>query len=314
MLFAALDLGLFSALSKLGDATAAEISKSLGHDERATTLLLNALVATGLLEKHGVQFKNTPETALFLTPGTAADLSKAILYMRDVYPAWGKLAEFGKTGKPVESPGLHLGDDAARTRAFVFSMHGKALATADPVLAKLPLENCRQLLDVGGGPGTYSVLLSKKYPQLRATVMDLPAVVEIGKGLIAQQGASQSVSTIAGDYHTTPFPRGNDVVLLFGMLHQESPAGIQHLLKKAFDALKPGGTVYVMDMMTDASHTAPKFSAMFGVNMALTTQSGWVFSSEEITGWLVEAGFLDVKVGPFPPPVPHWLASGSKAI
>ncbi len=312
LLFAASDAGVFGALSKLGEATAPAVAKELGLDERAVTLILNATVAAGLLEKHGDLFKNTPESALFLTPGTPADLSKAIIYMRDVYPAWGKLAEFVKTGKPVESPDLHLGDDAARTRGFVLSMHGRALAMAEPVLAKLPLENCRQLLDIGGGPGTYSVLLSKKYPQLRSTVLDLPAVVQIAQGLIAQQGASAAVSTLAGDYRATPFPGGNDVVLFFGMMHQESPESIQLLLQKGFAALSPGGTVYVMDLMTDASHTTPKFSAMFGLNMALTTHSGWVFSADEISGWLRGAGFVDPLVEPFAPPVPHWLAQARK--
>ena len=61
------------------------------------------------------------------------------------------------------------------------------------------------------------------------------------------------------------------------MMHQESPEGIQSLLRKAYGALKPGAAVYVMDMMTDATHTAPKFSTLFAVNMALTTDSGWVF-------------------------------------
>jgi hypothetical protein len=68
----------------------------------------------------------------------------------------------------------------------------------------------------------------------------------------------------------------------------------------------------VMDMMTDPTHTAPKFSALFAVNMALTAASGWVFSSAELTAWMTAAGFTDVLVNPLPPPIPHWIASGRK--
>ena len=157
------------------------------------------------------------------------------------------------------------------------SMHGKALATAEPILSQLSLAGCRRLLDVGGGPGTYSVLLSRAYPELEATVLDLPPVIRIAEALIEQQGASDRVKTIAGDYHTIAFPNGNDAVLFFGMLHQESAENIPALLNKAYASLNPGGSVYVMDMMTDATHTAPKFSPMFAVNMALTSKSGWVF-------------------------------------
>jgi len=312
LLFAASDLGVFGALAKLGEATAPALASELQLNERALRLILNATVAIGLLEKEGDLYRNTAESALFLVPGRPADLSKALLYMRDVYPAWGRLTALAKTGKPVESPRLHLGDDEARTSAFVYSMHGKTLATAEPVLSKLALENCKQLLDVGGGPGMYSVLLSRRFPNLRATVLDLPPVIKIARDLIAQQGASASVATLAGDYHTTPFPSGNEAVLFFGMMHQESPADIQLLLKKAWDSMRPGAAVYVMDMMTDATHTAPKFSAIFGVNMALTTASGWVFSSAEIADWLTSAGFTGVTVETLPPPIPHWLVSARR--
>ena len=312
VLFAASELGIFGALAKLTAATAPEVADQLGMDRRATTLILNACVAVGLLEKEDERFRNTAESALFLVPGSKADLSTALIYMRDVYPAWGSLATFGKTGEPVESPKLHLGDDEARTRNFVFSMHGKALATAQPVLAQLSLGGCKQLLDIGGGPGTYSVQLSRVYPELHATVLDLPPVVQIAEKLIEQQGASDRVKTLAGNYHTTPFPGGNDAVLLFGMLHQESAENIQALLHKAYAAMVPGGLLYVMDMMTDATHTAPKFSALFAVNMALTAQSGWVFSSAELTSWMEKAGFADMAVNPLPPPIPHWLVSARK--
>jgi ubiquinone/menaquinone biosynthesis C-methylase UbiE len=312
LLFAASDLGIFAALSQLGEATAAALAAKLGLNERAARLILDGAVAVGLLDKEEDRYRNTGESEMFLVPGHKADLSNAIRYMRDVYPAWGRLAAFGKTGEPVESPGLHLGDDEARTRAFVLSMHGKALATAHPVLARLALEKAKHILDVGGGPGTYSVLLSRAYPALHATVLDLPPVIRIASELIEQQGAGDRVRTLAGDYHTTPFPGGNDAVLFFGMMHQESPEGIEKLLSKAYGSLNPGGMVYVMDMMTGATHTEPKFSALFAVNMALTAISGWVFSSAELTGWLQGAGFSGVAVQPLPAPIPHWLASARK--
>ena len=314
LLFAASDLKIFASLSRLGEATGACLAATLNLNERATELLLNALVAIGLLEKREDRFRNTAEAESFLVPGQSGDLSKALLYMRDVYPAWGRLAVFGKTGAPVEPPSLHLGDDDARTRGFVHSMHGKALATAQPVLSLLPLQNCRQLLDVGGGPGTYSVLLTRAYPALHATVLDLPPVIRIARELIVEQGAAERVRTIEGDYHSTPFPDGNDAVLFFGMMHQESAADIQTLLQKAYRSMTPGAGVYVMDMMTDPTHTAPKFSALFAVNMALTAESGWVFSSAELSTWLEAAGFTEVAVHMLPPPIPHWLVSARKPI
>jgi len=312
LLFTACDLGVFGALAKTGEGTAADVAGSIGLDVRATGLLMDACVALKLLEKDGSVYRNTHESAAFLVPGEPGDLSKAIWYMRDVYPVWGKLADLVKSGRPAESPQLHLGDDEARTRAFVMSMHGKAMATGRAVIAKLNLTGCRRLLDVGGGPGTYSVLMSQAYPELHATVLDLPPVIGIASSLIERQGASSRVTTLPGDYHSTPFPQPMDAVLFFGMLHQESPQAILSLLRKAYEVITPGGAVYIMDMMTDPTHTAPRFSAMFAVNMALTTDSGWVFSSGELGAWVEEAGFVDFEVQTLPPPIPHWLASARR--
>ena len=177
---------------------------------------------------------------------------------------------------------------------------------------RLDLGDCEQILDVGGGPGTYSVLIARQHPKLHCTVLDLPAVVAVAHELIASQGMSERVTTLPGSYHDTPFPGGQDAVLFFGMFHQEAPEAIQALLRKAAAALKPGGKVYVLDMMTDASRANPPFSALFALNMALTTEHGWVFTDTELRGWMTEAGFADFAVRALPPPMPHWLATARK--
>jgi hypothetical protein len=65
-------------------------------------------------------------------------------------------------------------------------------------------------------------------------------------------------------------------------------------------------------MMTDASRAHPPFSALFAVNMALTTPNGWVFSDADLRSWLTETGFENFECRPVPPPMPHWLATARK--
>jgi ubiquinone/menaquinone biosynthesis C-methylase UbiE len=311
VLFAASDLGVFARLAELKTADAGAVASACRLDERGARLLLDACVALGLLAKEGKLYCNTPESAMFLVPGSPADLSGAIRYNRDVYPAWGRLRELVTTGKPVERPELHLGENADRTRTFVLSMHGRAMGIGRALIPHLRLEGRRKLLDVGGGPGTYSMLIAEKYPAIECTVIDLPGVVKVADELIRERKMESRVRTLAGDYHSTAFPRGIDTVVFFGVLHQESPDAIRELFRKAYDSLAPGGMIYVLDMMTDATHANPRFSALFAVNMALTTENGWVFSDEELAGWLKGAGFSDFSCGPVPP-MPHWLASAVK--
>jgi len=179
VLFTAADLGVFAALAKPGPADAETLAASLALDVRGARLLLDACVSVGLLTKDGDTYANTPESAAFLVPGAPGDLTRAIRYNRDVYAAWGRLADLVRSGCPVEAPELHLGADAERTRTFVLSMHGRALGIGRAVVPQLDLAGCRTLLDVGGGPGTYAVLAAQANPEIRCTVLDLPEVVKI---------------------------------------------------------------------------------------------------------------------------------------
>lgn len=313
VLMTAVELNIFGVLAGRGSGTLEELAHDCRLDLRGGRLLFDACVALGLLEKDGAIYRNSSEAALFLAPDSPASLARAILYNRDVYPAWGRLAELATTGRPVEPPSEHLGDDPERTRRFVMAMHGRALAIGRAVIPALELGDSRRVLDVGGGSGAYAMLMAQARPGLSVTVLDLPAVAAVGRQLLAGQPGGERVSFLPGSYHETEFPGGMDAVTFLGVLHQESPESIVALLRKAHAALTPGGRVFVMDMMTDASRAAPAFSALFAVNMALTAHHGWVFSDTELQGWLEEAGFRDARTQPLPPPMPHWITQAVKA-
>ena len=313
-LFAALEHDVFTQVAALGDkAKVAALAKATGTSERGLRLLLDACVAIGLLAKKDDIYANTKAGALSLVAGAKMDLSKAILYNRDVYPAWGNLGKLVKTGLPVEAPELHLGDDPERTRRFVLSMRGRALAIGQTVVPMLDLSGCSTLLDLAGGPGTYAALIAKANPHIKCVTVDLPAVSAIAAECVKQAGVADRVECRPGDYHADVYPAASfDAVTIFGALHQESPAQIVDILRRAHHALKPGGKLFILDMMTDSTHTQPAFSALFAINMALTTEHGWVFSDEEIKGWMKETGFVPGETKTVPPPMPHWLVSAAK--
>ena len=304
VLFAAIDCDVFARVER-GEFAGAP-------PPRGMRLLLDACVAEGLLEKRGGAYSNTQAGRMALIPGAPADLTKAIRYNRDVYPAWGRLAEFVNTGKPVERPETHLGEDVARTKAFAASMFGRAMGIGRGVVPMLgPLEG--RILDLAGGPGAYAILMCQANPGATCVTVDLPAISAEAAGYVEKAGLAGRIECRAGDYHADEYEAGAyDVVTIFGALHQESPEDIVAILKRARAALRKGGRVFVLDMMTDATHTAPKFSALFAVNMALTTANGWVFSDEELKGWMREAGLAPGETRPVPPPMPHWIVAGTK--
>ena len=303
VLFAAIDCDVFARVEK--GEFAADVPRGM-------RLLLDACVAEELLEKRDGKYFNTQAAKVALIPGSPADLTKAIRYNRDVYPAWGRLAELAKTGKPVERPEIHLGEDAARTKAFAASMFGRAMGIGKGIVPMLGIPAGARILDLAGGPGAYAILMCQANPGATCVTVDLKAISAEAAGYVAKFGLSDRIECRAGDYHSDEYEAESyDVVTIFGALHQESPEQIVDILRRARRALKKGGRLFVLDMMTDATHTAPKFSALFAVNMALTTENGWVFSDEELKGWMREAGFEPKETRQVPPPMPHWLVEAS---
>ncbi len=307
ILFSLVELNLCTVIAQTPSPTLEQLAQATGHDTRGLRLLLDAAVAIGLLTKHEGVYGLSDGATASLVEGAPHDLTRAILYNRDVVSAWSKLSTLVTTGKPVEPPTLHLGDDPARTRRFALSMHGRAMGIGKTVIPALQFPEGARVLDLAGGPGTYALLMAQANPSIVVDTWDLPTISEVAKEITAP--CSDRITCHAGDYHVDTYPEAMyDVVTLFGCLHQESPTSIMDILRRARKALTPKGTLYILDLMTEADHTEPTFAALFAVNMALTTTNGWVFSKEELTAYCHTAGFTTPAFTPVPPPMPHTLA------
>jgi len=304
-------IGLFETLAG-GPLTVEGVAARLATAPRATRLLMNACAALGLLHRDGAQYSNSPSAAAFLVPGSPGYLGDSLLYADDLYRTWADLETAVRSGAPPAPPEAILGDDPIKTRHFVRGMHHRAIGVGRALVEMLDLTGRRRLLDVGGGPGTYSCLLAGRFPELRCTVLDLPPVVTIAREIIAALSAADRVDTLAGDFHDTDFPADNDVVLISGLLHRESEDGCREAFRRAGAALRPGGLLVVSDVMTDEGGDAPPFATLFGLNMLLTSTDGGVHSHAGCQRWMAEAGFQQVTARPFPPPMPHWVVTGTR--
>lgn len=313
-LFAAADLGVFTALGS-GSRTAAEVAQAVGvsHVE-AVRLVLEMNVTAGLLTRAGDGFENTPTTDVFLVEGRPSYIGAGLAYAADLYPAWGRLTDLVRTGRPPLPPDTILGDDPEKTRHFVHAMHQRAQGIGTVLSAMVDLSGCRRLLDVGGGPGTYSMRLIGATPGLRSTVLDLPGVLAVTREIVTSEGFADRIDLLPGDYMTTDFGTGFDVVLLSGMMHRETADGCRHLLQKAVAALNPGGRILVSDVFYDDDRKiTPPFAVQFALHMMLTSDHGSAHARTEMARWMTEAGAGAVETRPLPPPNPHTLIVGRTA-
>jgi len=304
-------IGLFDVLAN-GTLGVEAIAAALKTEPGPTRLLLKACVALGLLEEGPDGFSNSPEGAAFLVSGAPAYLGNAIRYSDNLYAAWGELEKALREGHPPMAPETYLGKDKKLTRDFVYGMHDRALGVGRVMVGLVDLSGRRHMLDVGGGPGTYSALFAQRYPELHSQVMDLPDVVAIAKEIVDSMGVADRVQTLGGDYMKTPFPAGKDVVMISGVFHRETEATCRRLIEQAADSLEPGGLLLVSDVFTDAGGSQPVFATLFGLNMMLSAPDGGVHADADVACWMNQAGFATGEVRPFPPPMPHRLIIGEK--
>jgi precorrin-6B methylase 2 len=298
VLMTANHLDFFSILGEEA-LSAEEVASRCGTHPRSTRMLLNACVALGILEKDGSLYSNSVEALSSLVRGKAGYMGDAIAHQEDLWLSWGKLHNAVRTNRPVAKR-YTLVQDPAVHRNFILAMHNLAIRVAPLVADVLDLSGRRQLFDVGGGPGTYSIFLVRHYPGLKAIVFDLPQTVEIAKDIIANFGVGELVTTRAGDYFEDDFGQGNDVVLLSAILHSMGPERSRSLLQKAYNSLVPGGLVVVREGLISEEGTSPLHAVLFSLNMLVNTGEGQSYSAAEIMGLMKMVGFLGSRVIPLP--------------
>lgn len=290
VLFTTHGLGVFEALAagpRAGDELARECGSSSDYTER----LLNAGVAIGLLRKSEGRFENAPIADLFLRRDRPGYMGNWLDLMSAWYTPWGRLAQAMQTGEPVEDPIEHLGERGDYTRHFIMAMHDYAMGPGREILNHLDLSDRRRLLDLGGGPGSYSILLCERHEQLKAVVFDLPPVVAIAEEIIASHGLAERVSVQGGDYLADSIGEGYDVVLLSNMLHQESPEACKQLLRKAHDAMAPEGLLVIQAMFLNKEKDGPTWPTLQSLLLLLVYNGGRAYSLDETLAMLPEAGF-----------------------
>ena len=306
-LIAAVKLGVFDALSR-GAKTPSEVAEAVEADECAIEALLIALISLELVTRQEGGYQNTALAQRFLVSDQPSSLNQAMLYNADVYPLWGQLDEVVRRGDTARDPETYLGRDPDQTRRFVYGMHHRALGVGRAVSAVINLEGAKHLADIGGGPGTYSALLTQKYSDLRADVLDLPAVVEVATEIVSSMGSAERVSCRAYDYYQDELPdTPYDAALISGVLHREQPQKVRAMFAEVASRLAVGGKLWISDVMLNDERTGPLFSAMFALNMRVLAHHGRCHSVAEQSAWLSEVGFTVTEVHQLPPPINYTL-------
>jgi hypothetical protein len=289
MIFAALKLGVFSALGE-GEAGAEALASRIPADVRRLSVLLDGLCALGLLSKRAGKYRNGRAAREFLLDGPRSRAA-LLLHHLDGWGDWGALdgrIRGGRKGKPA-------GGDFQEN--FIRGMEENARERAEAVAAAMPLAPGERMLDLGGGPGTYAWAWARRCPGASVTLFDIPATLRVARKILAEKGATGRLKLLAGDFLADPVGGPYDFAWISQILHAFSREDCVAILRKAHAALVPGGRVAVQEFLLDPSRTSPPGPAIFSVHMVAVTEGGRSYTSGDISGMLAEAGFAGIRKG-----------------
>jgi hypothetical protein len=288
ILLSANELGIFDILGSK-KYTCEEIAEKSGLKIRGLKIVLNALVNMGFLRKSKECYLNKKKIMPYLTKGGRFYMGASLKHDFNLMNRWITLPEILRTGIPSRR------SDQKRNKedqeSFILTMANVAMPQMKDFYSNLDLKKCKRFLDIGGGPGVYSLFAHKYFPNLKAANFDVPETIEIANKFLSKFQDGKNIDLIEGEYYKDGFGENYDAVLFSSIIHSLGEAEIKMIFKKGFEALNKGGIIIVKEFFFDKDRTSPEKPALFAVNMLVNTENGNCYTSDEIKTWLKEIGF-----------------------
>ena len=308
------ELGIFGALDS-APATTAEAAQRLGLNRRAADVLLHMLTALGLLVLRDGRHELADVARTYLLPESPyywGPLLRALGVLPQQHAALiGALRAPDRRAATTEaappktqaspddpSDAWQRGNiDRAQAEVVTRLMHCHSLPASVGAARNGDLQGVSRLLDVGGGSGCFSIAIAQHFPSIRCTVMELPSVCEVARGYIADGGVSDRVDTVSIDMFREAWPRGYDGMFFSNIFHDWDVETNLFLARRAYEALPPGGRIFLHEMLLAEDGSGPVTTASFSILMLLGTQ-GRQYSFSELRQVLTSAGFDDIDTRP----------------
>ncbi len=278
---------VFEALAE-GALEARAVAERCGTHAQATGTLLETLTGAGYLAADGGTYRLTPLSRRWLLEGSPRSLRDSILFRYLEWDWIARLDDYVETGEPLD---FHAGMSAGEWRLYQRGMGALARLAAPETVRLAPVPHgARDLLDLGGSHGFFSVALCRRYPDLKAVVLDLPQAVEHAAPLLAAEGMGERVVHRAGDALTDDLgSEAFDVALVAQLVHHFDEATNRRLVERLARSLRPGGLLVVQEISRGPARRRSQLGGLSHLYFALTSRAGsWTF--EEIADWQRAAG------------------------
>ena len=292
-MLAGMQLDVFTPM-KDGPLTAEQIAAAICVGPSRLRLLLYVLVTAGLLTEQDGRFSNTAEANHFLVKGLPSYLGNKHATIAMTWSAYLKTAESIRSGVPQAKMDFS-NSPQEDVEAFLRSINANTVPSARTLVEKYDFSSVRTLVDVGSGGAGVALTITKAFPQIVATAVDLPQVVPIAEKIVREEGATERVKVVPADVLSGPLVGAYDVAIMRSFLQVFSPQDASLALKHVGAAVKPGGRIYIIGQILDDSRRSPLGAVGTNLNFINHYDAGESYTEKEHRGWLTDAGFIDIE-------------------
>jgi hypothetical protein len=291
ILLAAAELKLFDHLRD--GVSAPSLADVLGTDPRGTEILLDALVAIGVVDKQNGVYRNRADLEPVLVEDSPTHFVASLRHQNRLFRHWAFLEE-RVLGQALPA-GVDVAPSAADHENFIRAMYAITHRQAEAVVAHIGLDDVRTVADLGGGPGHYLAAFLRRAPHVQGYLVDLAPTLEIAGRVQAGNPDWARVRAVAWDFYRDDSPAGLpriDLAFVSQVVHSESEEANRALLRRLFPLISAGGRVVIHERVVEPGRTAPQEAAVFAVNMLVMTAAGRTYTEREIGEWGRSAGFV----------------------
>lgn len=320
---AASDLGLLDYLAEHGPSSKPQLAKALTLEDRAIDILLLGVTSLGITYFDGEVYRLGSTMQDVVTGADWKRFKDVVAF--EQYVVYQGQFDFTESLRQNTNVGLRRVPGTGRDlyhrftenpsieRVFYEYMASWSELANGHLVESLDLSNAVRLLDVGGGDGVNSIALAEANPNLEISVFEIPASAPITQAHLEKAGVADRVSVIAGDFFQDPFPADFDVIMFAHQLVIWTLEENTALLRKAYDALAPGGRIVIFNSMSNDTGDGPVVAALDSVYFAaLPAEGGMIYSWKQHEQCLQEAGFRDVQRVNMQGWTPHGMLIGVK--
>jgi len=241
-------LGVPDLLQAHGALTARQLTQTHGVDARPELLerALRACASVGVFTEDAEGRFGPTRLSEVLTESSPSSVKSFVeLIGGRWWPLVGGLSQTLRAGQARPAPRPEPASEE-ETERFGQAMRSRRDSTR-AALDHWDFAGARALVDVGGGFGHLAMAILERYPDLRASVLDLPHVIKVAERHAASEaaGVRARLSFVGGDMFADVPPA--DTYVLKAIVHDWDDASAIRVLQNCRARLREGGRVLCVD-------------------------------------------------------------------